>query len=257
MSAHIRVRGVDDAPATISSALLTDLLRGDLGFTGLAITDALEMRAISATVGVENGAVQALAAGADALCLGHDLRPEAVHAAVVDGVRSGRLSEERLHEAAGRVEVLSWSIPAVPLDGEVPRIVGLEAARRAVRAEGEVRLNRPALVVELLPEPSIAAGPAGHGLDSLLESAEVVRPSEDVPLALPEHHDRQLVVVVQDAHRHPWQQAAVGSLLERAPDAVVVEVGVPVWGPAAAGYVATHGRGRVNLEAAAELLQEH
>ena len=58
------------------------------------MTDALEMRAISATVGVEQGAVLALAAGADALCLGHDLEEEAVGAsgdAIVAAVRDGGL----------------------------------------------------------------------------------------------------------------------------------------------------------------------
>ena len=68
------------------------MLRGELGFTGVAITDALEMKAISGTVGVEQGAVQALAAGADALCLGHDLGADSVErivAAVVEGVARG------------------------------------------------------------------------------------------------------------------------------------------------------------------------
>ena len=49
MSAHIRVREIGDEPATLSPALLTDLLRGELRFAGVAITDALEMKAISAT----------------------------------------------------------------------------------------------------------------------------------------------------------------------------------------------------------------
>ena len=61
------------------------------------------MHGISRTVGVPEAAVLALAAGADALCLGHDLHEEAVeqvHAAIVGAVRSGRLAEERLAEAA-------------------------------------------------------------------------------------------------------------------------------------------------------------
>ena len=78
MTAHIVVRSLGDAPATMSRAVLHDLLRRELGFRGLVVTDALEMKAISATVGVEEGAVRAIAAGADALCLGHDLFDEAV-----------------------------------------------------------------------------------------------------------------------------------------------------------------------------------
>ena len=63
------------------------------------------------------------------------------------------------------------------------------------------------------------------------------------------------MVVLQDAHRHEWQRAAVTRLLEAAPDAIVVEVGLPVWRPEeAAGYVATHGAARVNVEAAVDRL---
>ena len=105
------------------------------------------------------------------------------------------------------------------------------------------RLRRPARVVELLPEPSIAAGEAMHGLGSLLD------PGDEAS------GDAQLVVVVQDAHRHPRLRSQAAELLASAPDAVLVEVGLPEWRPAGALYVATHGRGRVNLEAAAELLQ--
>jgi beta-N-acetylhexosaminidase len=259
MTAHIRIAGLADGPATLSSAAIQGLLRGELGFTGVVVTDALEMRAVSATVGAEEGAVSALDAGADALCLGHDLRPESVHVAVVEAVRNGRLAEDRLREAASRVADLGRSSVDRSVDA-APRGIGLTAARRALRSEGDVALTRPALVVELQPEASIAAGDANHGLADTLGSAEVVRLS-DAPLdarsLLEQHFDRQLVVVVRDAHRHTWERVAAQVLLEAAPDAVLVEVGVPVWQPDGANYVATHGLGRVNLEAAAELLQAH
>jgi beta-N-acetylhexosaminidase len=255
MTAHIRVAGLDDAPATLSRTVIGDLLRGDLGFTGVVVTDALEMRAVSATVGAAEGAVRALEAGADALCLGHDLRPEAIHAAVVDAVRSGRLAEESLQEAAARVAELGGSTLEPVSEA---REVGLEAARRALVAEGDVTLRRPPLVIELAPESSIAAGRANNGLADALRSAEAVRlhgAPLDARSLLAEHYRRQLVVVVRDAHRHAWERVAAQALLEAAPDGVLVEVGVPVWRPDGAGYIATHGQGRVNLEAAAERLQ--
>jgi beta-N-acetylhexosaminidase len=248
MSAHIRVREIGDEPATLSPALLTDLLRGELGFTGVAITDALEMKAISATVGVEQGAVQALAAGADALCLGHDLGADSVErivAAVVEGV-----AEERLVEAASRVAGISGFRTAANASDHA---VGAAAARRAVRAEGEVRLTRPAVVVELLPEPTVAVDARNGGLGTALAARlPETRVAHDPGVKT---DDGQLVVVLQDAHRHEWQREAVAKLLASAPDAIVVEVGVPVWRPAeAAGYVATHGAARVNVEAAVERL---
>ena len=63
MTAHIVVRSLGEAPATMSREILHDLLRVELGYDGLVITDALEMKAIAATVGVEEGAVRAIARG--------------------------------------------------------------------------------------------------------------------------------------------------------------------------------------------------
>jgi beta-N-acetylhexosaminidase len=255
MTAHIRVEGLDDAPATLSSAVVGDLLRGELGFTGAVMTDALEMRAVSATVGAEEGAVRALEAGADALCLGHDLRPEPVHAAIVEAVRTGRLPHGRVAEAAARVANLGRSTFE---RGDRSPQVGLEAARRALVVDGTVALSRPPLVIELSPEASMAAGNSNHGLADVLESAAALRllgAPLDARTLLEGHFDRQIVVVARDAHRHTWERVAVQSLLEAAPDGVLVEVGVPVWRPEGVGYIATHGQGRVNLEAAAERLQ--
>jgi beta-glucosidase-like glycosyl hydrolase len=212
------------------------------------------MRAVSATVGAEEGAVRALAAGADVLCLGHDLRPESVHAAVVDAARSGRLDEQRLAEAAKRTRELG---KAMPEQRNGKREVGLEAARRALHVCGDVALRRPPLLVEFVPEASIAAGRANHGLGDALEATDVVRLHAaplDARTLVGNHFGRQLVVVMRDAHRHTWQQVAAQTILEAAPDAVFVEVGVPLWRPDGAGYVATHGAGRVNLAAAAESL---
>jgi beta-N-acetylhexosaminidase len=212
------------------------------------MTDALEMRAIMGTVGLEEGAVQAVAAGADALCLGAERSPEEVarvREALVAAVRDGRLSEERLDEAAGRVaELAAWaSSPQPGHDLEA----GAEAARRALRVEGDVSLPPSPLVVELWPQATIAAGPAHHGLGELL-GAETVRVHEGEPFPQLDDPGRA-IVVVRDAHRHGWQRELVPA------GVLVVETGVPAWRPPdARGYVVTHGAGRANLAAAAELL---
>jgi beta-N-acetylhexosaminidase len=252
MSAHIRVPALSAAPATLSPELLTGVLRGELGFAGLVVTDALDMHAISRTVGVEQGAVQALAAGADSLCLGHDSDDETcgrIVDAIVAAVRDGILAEERLAEASGRVRMAGR--PEAAPTADVDRSVGSEAALRALRVEGRARLSRPPFVVELRPEANIAAGPALHGLADLLRDAQVVYLDGSRRPAVPA--DRQAVVVVRDAHRYRWQQDLVSALREP----IVVETGLPVWRPSGArGYVATSGNGRANLQAAAEVLQQ-
>jgi len=262
MTAHIVVHELGDRPATTSSELLHELLRQELRFDGVVITDALEMRAISASVGIEEGAVRAIEAGADGLCLGHDLFDESVAAvagALALAVRANRISESRLGEAAGRVRRLASQVTG---DGHVPdRSVGLEAARRALRIEGPARLGRRALLVELDPAPGIAAGRLaqrpGDWLRAVVPGAEIVRLVDaDVAPVLDVRDGRQLVVLMRDAHRHGWQRAAVERLL--APDdddAVVIETGLPHWRPDSLGtYVATFGAARVNVEAAAERL---
>jgi GrpB-like predicted nucleotidyltransferase (UPF0157 family) len=248
MTAHVVVRSVDEAPATLSRAVLRDLLRGELRFEGMAITDAVEMRAISATMGAGEAAVRAVLAGADAICLGHDLGDEAVEEVI--GALVASVPEERLAEAAGRVRMVAVDSAS----GAADRSVGLAAAQRALLVEGDAALTRPALVVELVSEPTQAAGEVPASLGARLDGAETVALRE-APAELPASH-RQLVLVLRDAHRHAWQRETAGALLSRAPDAIVVETGVPLWRPeGGAAYIATFGAGRVNLEAAAGHLQ--
>jgi len=253
MTGHLVVPALDDAPATLSRTVLADLLRGELGFRGLVVSDALEMGAIAATVGVEEAAVRAIQAGVDLLCLGHNLREQAVesvHAAIVDAVESRRLDRARLEQAADAVQRLRT--PPVPVPGQAPQFSRSEGARRALFVEGDVRLGAVPFVVELVPEANIAAGEARHGLAEMLGApgARLVGPGELAP-----PRDRPLVVVLRDAPRHEWQRELASRLLSARPDAVLVEIGLPgARPPGAAGYLVTHGAGRVNLEAAAELL---
>jgi beta-N-acetylhexosaminidase len=115
-------------------------------------------------------------------------------------------------------------------------------------------LRRAPLVVELTPEPSIAAGPARHGLGDTL-AVETLRLAAPPANAALDPGGRQVVLVLRDAHRHEWERDVAEQVLAAAPDAVVVETGIPLWRPSrAAGYVATNGAGLVNLEAAAEVL---
>ena len=240
MTAHVRVPALGDVPATLNPAAVQGLLRERLGFDGVVLADALEMRAVSATVGVEEGAVLALAAGVDALCIGHDLGEDAVDAivaAVADAARSGRLPEERVAEGAARVRALAeWTTTHLNVSTPVLTSAADSAARRALVVEGDVRVAHGARIVELSAAPNIAAGEHAHSLDG----AVIAHEGEAVPDAD--------VYVVRDAHRHAWMRDAADR-----EGVVVVEVGLPVWRPVhTRGYLATHGRSRVSLDAARE-----
>ena len=171
-----------------------------------------------------------------------DLAPEqvvAVQAAIVAAVREGRLAEERILEAAARVaETSAWAASPRP---HQDRGTGAEAARRALRVEGDTSLAGDPLVIELRPEATIAAGEARHGLGGIqLREGEQLPPLDDLG---------RVVIVIRDAHRHAWQRELVPA------GTIVVEMGLPEWRPSAArGWIATYGAGRANLEAAAEFL---
>jgi len=264
MTAHILMPAIDDLPATVSPVHLQELLREELGFRGLVITDALEMRGISATVGVEEAAVLAIAAGADALCLGHDLEREAVERvrrALVDAVGDRRLSEDRLAEAASRVEDAgAWSRAPRPQIPPEPAI-GLAAARRALVVDGDVRADGAVLVVELVPERMMASDPARHSLGELVrerspESGSIGIEGKGDPSTIGgEAAGRQLVLVVRDPQRHEWEQTIARTLLQQRADTIVVDVGYPGWKPdGARGFLATFGASRASLLAAAEAI---
>jgi beta-N-acetylhexosaminidase len=266
MSAHILVPSMDSVPATISHRIMTDLLRDELGFDGLVMTDGLEMRGITGAFGIEGATVLALAAGCDALCIGGGLADEDIvdelRGAIVAAVRDGRLSEERLTDAASRVDRLATWRSQQPHPAEAGNEVGLIAARRAVRADGQVRIGAEAVVVRLSPQPLIASGVGPWGLAVPLAQlgARVIavdfsEPLVDIDGVLQKAAGRSLVLVVRNLHRHPWQAAAADALLARRPDTVVVEMGLPACRPIGAlAYIATHGASRVCGLAGAEVM---
>ncbi|MEU2782654.1 glycoside hydrolase family 3 protein [Streptomyces sp. NPDC007110] len=270
MSAHILVPALDpDRPATLSHAILTELLRGELGYTGLIVTDGMEMQAIAATYGIERGSVLAIAAGADAICVGGGLADDEtvrrLRDALVTAVRSGELPEARLAEAAERVrELACWTATATADPVEARPGIGLVAARRALRLTGAASftpLTQAPYVAAFTPVANIAVGdetPWGVAadLDRLLPGTRTgTHTGADAGrAALAAAGDSRLVAVVRDEHRHPWMAAALDDLLTARPDTIVVEMGVPQAAPRGALHIATHGAARVCGRAAAEVI---
>ncbi|TXS53426.1 glycoside hydrolase family 3 protein [Streptomyces sp. uw30] len=272
MSAHILVPALDpDRPATLSRPVLTDLLRGELGYTGLIVTDGMEMQAIAATYGIERGSVLAIAAGADAICVGGGLADDEtvrrLRDALVAAVRSGELAEARLAEAAERVrELARWTATtAVPAaEGEGRKDIGLVAARRALRvtaASPFTPLTEAPFVAAFTPVANIAVGdetPWGVAaeLARLLPGTQTGSyTGEDAArAALEAAGSRRVVAVVRDEHRHPWMAAALDTLLSSRPDTIIVEMGVPQASPRGALHIATYGAARVCGRAAAEVI---
>jgi beta-N-acetylhexosaminidase len=270
MPGHLRIPELTgDLPASLSATAIS-LLRA-MGFTGVVVSDGLEMRAVSDPFGIPGAAVRAMAAGTDLLCLGRDVPEEgylAVRAALRDAVRSGELPGERLEESAARVAALRARLaelrdaaPARADEGEEG--IGLRAARRALRLTGRRPELRDPVVVEVTGQLNMAAGYAHWGLANWVPAADLRRisavpdPGTAASGTLKAAAGRSLVLVVRDAHRSSATQALVTSVLAERPDTVLVEMGLPYWQPPAGtcqAYLATYGASRANAQAAAELL---
>lgn len=285
MPGHLRVPELTGAlPATLSPAAVTGLLRGELGFAGVVICDALEMKAASAVFGIPEAAVLAVIAGVDLLCLGRDTDEamyHAVRAALADAVASGRLPGGRLAEAAARVASLRGRLAAARdaqgaaaglepgkagrsgvlagggVDaGDAGDGIGLVAARRALRRSGPVptALVDP-LIVEIEPEENIAAGRFTWGFKPWAAVRRIDPAAGDGAAAgsvLAASSGRALVLAVRDARR---VLSLIDEVLAARPDVVIIEMGVPAWTPPLeTAYLATYGASRVCAQAAAEVL---
>ncbi|HEY6493155.1 MAG TPA: glycoside hydrolase family 3 N-terminal domain-containing protein [Trebonia sp.] len=268
MPGHLRVPELTgELPATLSPAAVTGLLRDELGFTGVVICDALEMKAASAVFGIPEAAVLAVIAGVDLLCLGRDTDEamyHAVRAAIARAVAAGRLAGPRLEEAAARVASLRARLgtareaKAATASGAGAGSgagIGLVAARRALRRSGPVppALVDP-LIVEVEPEENIAAGRFTWGFEpwAAVKRVDVGDGDGAAASVLAASAGRPLVLAVRDARR---VLPLVDRVLAARPDTIAVEMGVPAWTPPpGTAYLATYGASRVCAQAAAEAL---
>jgi beta-N-acetylhexosaminidase len=238
MTSHIVVPALDaERPATLSPAVL-GLLRDQLLFAGVIVTDALDMAGASAGRGIPEAAVLSLAAGADLLCLGADKDAglvREVQAAVVAAVHDGRLAESRLRDAVDR-------IARMPRGGGPPVAVDdaaqVDGARAALTIEGELPDLAGAEVVSVETAANIAVGEVPWGL----APDRIVAPGDPVA------GDRPVVLQVRDAHRRP-DIVVTGA-------AVVVEWGWPGRYDGVAPRICTRGYSRPAAAAVEELLRK-
>lgn len=139
MTAHIAFPTIteqDALPATVSPAIVRGLLRQQLGFDGVIISDCLEMDAVASTIGVERAAVMALQAGIDLVLVSHRAdRQRAAFKAIRAAIQSGALARETIAEAAEHVlrlkaRYLSWEKIPVPPATNMPLQVSSESHQR-------------------------------------------------------------------------------------------------------------------------------
>jgi beta-N-acetylhexosaminidase len=142
MTAHVLVPAVDDAcPGTLSRAIVSDLLRTELGYRGLVVTDDLEMKAVSARQPVERAAVAAIAAGVDAVLVcgtDHDLQARVIESVIRAGesgeIPAARLGDAFAHVRAAKERFLARPVPPPPSERDLLARIG-QAEAALVAAE--------------------------------------------------------------------------------------------------------------------------
>ena len=139
MVAHLFCPSLDpETPSSLSRPVITGILREELGYTGVVVSDDLDMAAIAARYDPGEAAVRFLEAGGDLILSCQDVtRQRTAMAAVEAAVRSGRLSEARLQASQDRIATL-WTRPEIartPVDLEAARaIVGSAEHQQLLRA---------------------------------------------------------------------------------------------------------------------------
>lgn len=222
MTSHILLPQVDPVnPATFSARILGDILRRELGFAGVVVSDALDMTGASGGIGIPAAAARALAAGCDLLCLGTGGSPEQLDAigdAVVREVEPSRLAD-----ATARVAALIDS-----LRGPRTRPVSAQLGERLDRGFAIVAGALPhpdAVIVVVETTANIAVGLAPWG--PAAAGAPVLHIAAGDPLPADLAADTPVVLVAKDVHRHPDVAALADVVRTGRPGSLVVDMGWP------------------------------
>ncbi|MFN8471639.1 MAG: beta-N-acetylhexosaminidase [Anaerolineae bacterium] len=285
MSSHILFPALDaERPSTLSHAILTDLLRGRLGFDGVVITDSMEMAGIMQGRSTPDACVEAFAAGADIVCPSHHRADQAAaHALIVAALRSGAIPLRRLDEAVGRIlRLKTWLADAAPaLDASLASVgspshqaVAEEVAARSITlvrdAAGWVPL--PEGIVGVIEFGETRLTPAedrvrgGSALAGHLAHFRAVQPLS-LPLTPDAGHVQAALDVAQRSNiivmgtraaaLYPAQTALVREVLALGRPTVIVALRAPydlLAFPDAPAFVAAYGDVPPSLDAIVKVL---
>jgi len=217
-------------PATISKAMLEGLLRRELGFRGIVITDAFDIGGLVEHIDAGEAAVRAIEAGEDQILMSPDA--DAAIAAVKAAVKSGRMSEARIDESVRRIlaaKAFVESAPAPPgeifqaLDAKEHRDLAASIARRAITLVREYPGALP-----LKKEANVS-------LVVVSEFAETVSPLPELAWELGRYLKTAPQVTLVDARTHEHE---LPQLLAEVEKADVVLVALAVRARSGAGQIA-------------------
>lgn len=286
MTTHIVFKAIDpDLPATLSHEFITSLLRGELGYDGVVVTDCMEMKAIASNYGTPEACVMCIQAGVDLVLVCHTRSTQREsREAVLEAVKDGRIPESRLDESLQRIDALKRrfrldrrrTVDPAAL-GSVLRKPEHLALQREI-AEKSVTLVRNegnVVPVRLTPgQQMLVTGlhttvtPLAVALRQHCENVEALQLSGDSADVVQRALDASAnadVLVVPTCPVEPWrapldqelQARLVNSLSSLGKPLIVVAVREPYdlrRFPQVPAYVCTYGYRGGSIEAAAELI---
>lgn len=169
MTAHLRLPALDsDYPATLSKVTLSGLLRRDMGFDGLIVTDALVMGGITEQYGAAEAAVLAVEAGADILLMPGDV--EGAIAAVCEAVESGRIAAGMILRAVERIWRAKHQISDLLVTDASSRHAWQQRAVPPVQLEEIATDSARALSAEILRASQQIAYPPAQSLSQAISA---------------------------------------------------------------------------------------
>ena len=252
MTSHIVLPQIDpDNPATMSRAIVTDLLRGELGFTGVVVSDALDMAGARTAGGRGAAAVRALLAGCDLLCLGTENTAreiDEIERAVAQATSTDQVAAQRVHAAADRVLALADDLararPPIPdspgpatsvAEDDLIRSFDVSPAATAWLVDPPADFT----VVRLAADPNVAVGdtpwgpfaaaayqPGSPTAAAFLRHPHYLVTAEHSPLPSVDPGE-PVLVVGRDIHRHAFARTAVDRLRTEHARVLVVDLGWP------------------------------
>ncbi|MDZ4277772.1 MAG: beta-N-acetylhexosaminidase [Dehalococcoidia bacterium] len=135
MTAHVLYPALDpDLPATLSPSIIDGVLRSELGFGGVVMTDSLNMGAIAEITTVGEAAVQSVEAGVDLIAFSSSASTASIYESLLEAVQSGRISEERIDQSVERILAMKDRLGVGPDWAGDPAAVG-SADHQAVRQQ--------------------------------------------------------------------------------------------------------------------------
>jgi beta-N-acetylhexosaminidase len=279
----------DGLPATVSPAIIQGLLRRQLGYTSVVISDCMEMDAITNTVGAARASVLALQAGTDIILVSHRYdRQQASLEAALAAARSGELSRDTIRQAAERVlrlkqRLLSWddALPSAPF-AWAGNLAHQQLAQRAYEQSTTLVSNNDGLLplrlepaeplLLLLPQPDTLsqASDKAHHHEFLLENIRQRHSSTEAIVLSPEliaaerqqalqaaSHAKATIMLTLNANLDPRQADLMRDLLHADIPVIGVAVGNPydlLAFPALRSYLVTYEYTRPALAAAVRVL---